>query len=161
MALLGFVALSAAGCAGVAPASRKVAEFPNAAVCHKVTTNKRTAVYCGSAYQWVELNRRVAWINAGVTCRWARSSRETCLSAEQWRRLGASQAGSATVFGFGEFNPPPSSHSTPSNNGPLPRGSHSSDAGESLSQAPADGQRFPHCVVAASAAASTFACPAT
>ena len=118
MALLGFVALSAAGCAGVAPASRKVAEFPNAAVCHKVTTNKRTAVYCGSAYQWVELNRRVAWINAGVTCRWAKSSRETCLSAEQWRRLDERQAGRATAFGFGQFNPPPSSHSMPSNNGP-------------------------------------------
>ena len=41
--------------------------------------------YCGTDAQWAEFDRRVKLINAGVTCRRARSARELCMNAEQWK----------------------------------------------------------------------------
>ena len=41
-------------------------------------------VYCGNAEQWAELDRRAALINAGVTCRFARTPQEVCLPDDQW-----------------------------------------------------------------------------
>jgi len=42
-------------------------------------------VYCGTEEQWAEFDRRVELINAGVTCRWARTPRELCMNTEQWK----------------------------------------------------------------------------
>jgi hypothetical protein len=56
--------------------------------CRKVITqqNKEGAVMCGTAEQWAELDRRVAAMNAGVTCRQPKTPNELCMNAEQWKQ---------------------------------------------------------------------------
>ena len=58
-----------------------------ASTCRVVITAgaKKEQVYCGSEKQWAEFDRRVKLINAGVTCRWARTPRELCMNSKQWK----------------------------------------------------------------------------
>lgn len=52
---------------------------------------KKEQVYCGTEKQWAEFDRRVKLINAGVTCRWARTPRELCMNSKQWKEYDRRQ----------------------------------------------------------------------
>lgn len=102
-----------AGCAG---SHERVAVADAIAAgdsCRTVIVGTSGDVACGSAEQWAEFDRRAALINAGVTCRWARTANELCLTEEQWevyarrtqnyadaQRMGVEQAANAAQIGF-------------------------------------------------------------
>ena len=68
------------------PASNDSRATSQENLCKLVTSNIDAdgTVYCGSAEQWAEFDRRAALINDGVTCRWANTTRERCMTADQW-----------------------------------------------------------------------------
>ena len=43
-------------------------------------------VYCGTPEQWVELDRRIALMNKGMTCRWPDTPREACMTVAEWEK---------------------------------------------------------------------------
>ena len=57
--------------------------------CRQIIVNgvEKEQVYCGTEKQWAEYDRRAKLINAGVTCRWARTPRELCMNSEQWMKF--------------------------------------------------------------------------
>jgi hypothetical protein len=84
---ISLVGLCSMGCATVAPpASQTGLQLRADASCRELSApDGKTQKYCGSAEQWAEFDRRIALIQAGVTCRWANTSHELCLNASQWK----------------------------------------------------------------------------
>jgi hypothetical protein len=99
IALAGLINL---GCVTVPPpASQPLTRTSDDVSCHKITANRKTQIYCGSPEQSRELDRRMALIDSGVTCRHARTPQELCLSAEQWERLDRMAGNRAQAAGMG------------------------------------------------------------
>jgi hypothetical protein len=87
--LTALVVLLAAGCAGAPPAAEPLAQASGETTCRAMVLPgaEEETTLCGTAEQWVELERRVALIEAGVTCRWAPTpSQELCYTEAQWEQ---------------------------------------------------------------------------
>jgi hypothetical protein len=88
ISLITLAGLISLGCVTAAPPTSQPLTWSSDDVsCHRITANRKTQIYCGSPEQWRELDRRMALMNSGVTCRNARTPQELCLSAEQWKHL--------------------------------------------------------------------------
>ncbi len=94
-------ALCLAGCAGT-PVQKPVAAAADV-TCHNVSSNGRSTAYCGTAAQWQEMNRRIALRDAGVTCRFAHTPNEVCMSQEEWKRLKRLGLEPAPTAAYGSY----------------------------------------------------------
>jgi hypothetical protein len=119
-AIAALIALPAAGCA-TAPETMQVAAAQAAGdTCRQLVPpgSEEPQVLCGSTEEWTEFDRRVALIDAGVTCRSASETpalaasrrlgpSELCMTGEQWAELDRrvrGQAGAGTSMDEGRDN---------------------------------------------------------
>jgi hypothetical protein len=84
-ALVAAIALSTFGCATQPVPTASIQPQSADTTCRKVQPPRKEAVLCGTPAQWAEFDRRAALINAGVTCKFARTPQELCLTAAQWK----------------------------------------------------------------------------
>ena len=106
IALIVLAGLAGAGCVAVrAPAptavSPPIAQSSDGGSCREITANRKVQTYCGSPGQWQEFDRRMALVNAGVTCRNPRTPQELCLTARQWARVDRMAANRAQAANMG------------------------------------------------------------